>query len=569
MTNNYILRLNIGASQFTEDGKIEVVIKYNGDANKLAEQFNAVVEVLSDNYAIVSLNVDLLPLLYDNEQVEYVELPKILTFLSRATLIHTCVTSVQSESGFDLRGKGVIVGIIDSGIDFTHPDFINDDNTSRILYLWDQSTTGNPPEGFRSGTEFSNSQLNEAINSSSPFDIVNSSDFVGHGTAVAGVAASNGRTDPSRVMGIAPESSLIVVKLGRTDVQGFARSTEIMRAVKYIIDKARTLNMPVAINISYGTNNGSHSGDTLFEEYINSVSNQWKTVICVATGNEGVAAHHFFYNIKNNETINVQLVTSGGINRIFMSLWKDFADSLIVELVAPSGQSSGPVRPSQSFTRFTTGGIDVSIILGQPTHYNQFQEMFFYAESDIQLPTGIWRLIITGENVVNGDINIWLPTLEEVTSVTSFSNPSTDITLTIPSTALKVISVGGYNSHINASADFSGRGFTRANIYTKPDLVAPAVNIVTTKAGGGYGNFTGTSFAAPYITGAAAIMMEWGIVRGNDRFLYGQRVKSFLHRGANRKASIVYPNNIWGYGSLSLCDTMNLLIEFNRGGISF
>ena len=160
---------------------------------------------------------------------------------------------------------------------------------------------------------------------------------------------------------------------------------------------------------------------------------------------------------------------------------------------------------------------------------------------------------------MTGRFNIWLPTIAEVTRGTAFRVPSIDTTLTLPSTSKSVITVGAYNSRLNSVADFSGRGYTRNNVYIKPDLVAPGVDILTTKSGGGYDIFTGTSYATPFVTGAASLLMEWGIVSRNDPFLYGQRMKSFLRKGAIREPGIIYPNNRWGYGFLCIKDTLDLL----------
>jgi len=540
---------------------LEVIVKYSGNIYRLEAELGVEVEILEEGFAIITLLSDQIPLLYDYKEIEYIEMPKTLTLVLYQSLRITCVSAVHRPEEYNLKGAGVIIGIIDSGIDYTHPDFCREDGTSRILYLWDQTEGDSPPYGFRQGTEYDNHQINMALNNAQPFEIVPSVDTIGHGTAVAGIAAGNGRASNGREMGVAPEASLIVVKLGNKGFESFARTTEIMRAMKYILDKSEELSMPVSINLSYGTNDGSHDGSSLFETYINAASQRWKTVIVAATGNEGAAAHHFSGEIDTGETIDVGFVIAEHLNSLYLTLWKNFVDQFTLELILPSGNSTGEIDPKQRSTVKSIDGVSIQLNYGQPTHYDEDQEIFFLiSEQESAVPQGVWRLRVRGVQVVDGRFDIWLPTVEEVGMDTAFTEPSPETTLTLPSTALNVISVGGFNGALNIAVQFSGRGFTWNNVYVKPDLVAPAVDIVSARAGGGYDSFTGTSMAAPFVTGAAALMMEWGIVLDNDPFLYGQRVKAFLKRGARRNPGITYPNPIWGYGTLCLEDALEYLI---------
>lgn len=548
---------------------LEVIVRYNGDIFAVGEALDARVELLGEDFAIFTMRYGDLFRLYDFSQVEYFELPKIVTYVLEESLCSAGINPILQLAQFALNGGGVMVGIIDSGIDYTHPDFRNDDGSTRILAIWDQTIDGDPPPGFIHGSLYTWEQINVALASDDPFAIVPSRDYLGHGTAVTGIAAGNGRSSDGLLNGAAPNASIVMVKLRNTGSPFFAQSTDIMRAIKFLYDLAESLNMPLAINLSYGTNDGSHDGSSLFEQYVDAMANQWKSVIVVAAGNEGASGHHFAATVPEDGTVQAQFATNPGVSSLYITLWKNFVDDISFELVAPNGQSSGAISADRDIVTVVLDNVRVDIIYNQPNQYNYEQEVYFQLTAlSNGLPQGIWTLNAHGDDIVDGRINIWLPTNDEVGTDVAFLTPSAENTITIPATANNVISVGGYNATIDASADFSGRGLPYEMYGQKPDLVAPAVDILTASSGGGYDSFTGTSFAAPFVTGSAALMMQWGIVRNIDPFLYGQRVKAYLLKGASRDPSRTYPNSIFGYGRLNLINTMNLLVmAAQRGGV--
>ncbi len=540
----------------------EFIVKYNGDLFQIKNSIEAEVEILSENYAIVTTKFENLSKLMEFRQVEYVEEPKKLGFMIAAASQASCITQVQKPP-YNLTGKGVIVAIIDSGIDYTHPDFTNDDGSSRILYIWDQTAEGTPPLGFTHGTEILKRQLDESLASGATQETLITRDEIGHGTAVAGIAAGNGRASNGVNIGVAPQASIICVKMGESGENNFARTTEIMRGIKYVMDKAEELNMPIAINLSFGTNNGAHDGYSLFEQYISDMSQRWKTSIVVATGNEGGAAHHFHDILEQGEQVDCEFVTADNLQSFFLDVWKTFADNFSFEIISPSGQSTGKIFYTSMARRFLLDEVEIVFVYGQPTNYTVDQEIYiqFYA-SGTYIREGKWVLRIFGDRVVRGNIDIWLPITEFVSKETRFLTPTETTTLTLPSCTLNVISVGSYNSRVGNISSFSGKGFTRNNVFMKPDLVAPGENILCPKAYGGYDVQTGTSISAPFVTGSAAIMMEWGIIQANDAFLYGQKIKAYLQYGALRDENMDYPNFNWGFGKLCLKNTIDSLNRY-------
>lgn len=357
----------------------------------------------------------------------------------------------------------------------------------------------------------------------------------GHGTAVAAVAAGNGNgSTGSRYRGVAIESELIVVKLGRSD-QNFAGTTEVMMGLDYVVQKAIQLQKPVAINLSFGNNNGAHDGQSLFENYITELNGVWKNVIAVASGNEGDARHHAAVQLTNRvERVSFAI----GPNERSMSLqiWKQFPDDFSIQLESPSGQQIVVVREEESAISYNIGQNKVLVFYGSPNPYTTSQEIFMEwiprgTESVVE--SGIWNVIFTPEDIKIGTVNLWLPTIEAVGLSTGFLNAEPDTTLTVPSAARNVITVGAYRSETDSIASFSGRGNT-TDRRDMPTVVAPGVGVITALPGGGYGPRTGTSIAAPFVTGSAALMMEWGIVRGNDLYLYGEKIKAYLVKGARK-----------------------------------
>lgn len=440
-----------------------------------------------------------------------------------------------------------------AGIDYYHQDFRNADGSTRILSLWDQTRN----------TIYTQEQINEALQAGSreaAREIVPSVDVSGHGTAVAGIAAGNGRESNGQYRGIAYESDLIVVKLGVSDPQGFPRTTELMKAVNYVVAQGVEYDRPVAINISFGNTYGGHDGTSLLETFLDDIMNYGKVTIVVGTGNEGVAGGHVGGNVQMGEQTRVEMSVGPNETGFSVQLWKSYADIINFSIQVPSGEIIGPISPLSEVQRFHYAGTNILLYYGQPSPYSQSQEIYMeFIPADDYIDSGIWTFILNPEKVVLGRYDMWLPSSQILNPATRFLRSTPDITLTIPSTAEKVLSVGAYDDNYQSYADFSGRGYTRMTNQIKPEISAPGVNITTSSAGGGYQLVTGTSFATAIATGSVALLMQWGIVNGNDPYLYAEKVKAYLIRGAEQLHGILkWPNPLLGYGTLCLSDSIPL-----------
>lgn len=550
--------LNLDVGFDGEENTWELIVKYSGSLSRLEEEGIRVTELLNE-YAVLVVPESGIGRLAEVPEIEYIEKPKRLFFAAEQGRTASCVTGVQNAR-YDLYGDGVLVAVLDSGVDYAHPDFRNEDGTTRILALWDQTIPGRPPAGYRIGTEYTKEQIDEALAQSDPVrrrELVPSTDASGHGTRVLGIAAGNGRAGGIRYRGVAPRSSILVVKLGVPRTDSFPRTTELMQALDYCIRKAMEYSLPVAVNISFGNTYGAHDGTSLLETYITDMANIWKSVICIGTGNEGYAAGHASGSLQEGEKKRIQLAVGEYEGALNLQIWKSYLDDISVSLESPGGRSAGFIRNVPGAQRFALEQTDILLYYGEPSPYSQSQEIYLeFLPQTEYVDSGIWTLTLEAREIRDGRFHLWLPSAAVLNANTRFLEPEPYITLTIPSTARRTVAVGAYDSRSRTYADFSGRGDTRDG-RERPILAAPGVDVVTTVPGGGYAAATGTSFATPFVTGAAALLMQWGITDGNDPFLYGEKAAAYLKKGAQPLPAFrAYPNPQIGWGTLCVRESL-------------
>lgn len=606
------LELNIGYD--TVSKKWELLIQYTGNLQAVVDALSLPVVYLLGDYAIITIDETDIPRLLEFPEVAYVEKPRSLVLgsgelaspkalvagkgepvlpqkmvQSRGKLSSSKAMAKSRESelgamavlGMEmegisasclpgvyrepllLTGTGIIICVVDSGIDYAHPAFLNLDGSTRILGIWDQTIPGNPPEGFFSGSFYSEEDINRALEASRLAgggiagrrrrqEFVPSEDFSGHGTHVAGIA-----------LNVAPGASLLIVKLASGKNQDVPKTAELMQAVTFAKRFADSVGMPVAINISYGNNYGAHDGTALTERYLDAVAATARVAVCVGMGNDGGSARHVSRIFEARETWTEEFSVAPFETGLNLQIWKQLPDEMEIVLIAPGGEritlleKGGGLKEGKQYQSYRIGSTEVSVYQGFPTPYNQSQQIFVsFTPIENYITSGIWQVFFTTGQIANGQVNLWLPVAEATSAATGFLRPTVETTLTIPSSAGRVISVAAYNSITNSQVAFSGRGFTRASA-AKPDLAAPGVDINSAAPGGGYSLRTGTSMATPFVAGSAALLMQWGIVEGNDPYLYGEKLRSYLTRGARRLPGYgTWPNPQLGWGALCVRDSI-------------
>lgn len=546
-----------------EENVWELIVKYSGTLEAVRQTARSVTELLN-GYAVIVIEEERIGQLAQLPEVEFIEKPKKLYFQTDVGRQVSCIDIVQ-DMPLSLRGKGTLIGIVDSGIDYENAEFRNEDGTTRIVSLWDQSVNGRLPAGYLAGTEYTREQIDAALATEDKEvrrQMVKTSDVSGHGTAVAGIAAGNGRgSEGRRFRGAAPEAELIIVKMGAPREGGFPRTTELMRGVDYIVRKAVELRRPVAINISFGNTYGSHDGTSLVERFLNDIADMWKNVICIGSGNEGASAGHVSGKVRRQISETVELAVQQREPALSIQIWKSYVDEMGVSVISPSGRQAGPFYEFLGAQRYILGDTELLIYYGEPKPYSVKQEIYLSLLPGKQyIESGVWKIVLTPGRIVDGEYQMWLPTQTSLNMGTAFLQPNSMSTLTIPSTASLAVTVAAYDARTFSYADFSGRGpagmYEGENVL-KPDIAAPGVRVTAPVPGGGYQSFSGTSFAAPFVTGSAALLMEWGIVRGNDPYLYGEKVKAYLRKGAKQLAGYErWPNALLGYGALCVRDSL-------------
>lgn len=535
----------LGIGYDPEQNTWELIVRYTGSLDGLRIRYPQIrIRELLNQYAVLIVPETLVDVVSQETVIEYVEKPKQLYFELQAGKAASCINAVQQgmNNPFGLFGKGTIVAVIDTGIRAESMEFRNADGSTRILNIWDQTT----------GTEYDRSQIDEALqNETKDTAGIPGADVLGHGTQVAAIACGSS--------GVAAQADILVVKLGLAAKNGFPRTTQLMEALDYVVRKAIDYGKPLAVNISFGNNYGDHTGSSLLENFINDIADSWKCSICIGSRNEGLGAVHAGGTLTEDMEETVELAVSSYETGLSIQIWKDYWDDIAVEIIAPSGRNLGRIQENSRVSRIRYEDMELLTYFGEPSPFRIRQEIYIdMIPQTVYIQSGLWKLRLIPRSIRNGRYDMWLPAQGALNFGTGFTSPDSASTFTIPSAAAKAVTVGAYDAGTGSAAPFSGQGYIveiGGSLMVKPELAAPGVNVLVPSVSG-MARVSGTSYATPFVTGSAALLMEWGIVRGNDAFLYGEKLKAYLIKGAEPLAGAAVPDTQTGWGRLCLKNSL-------------
>ncbi|ABX41947.1 S8 family peptidase [Lachnoclostridium phytofermentans] len=525
---------------------------------------NTVVTTINNSYSIYQLPYEDINKC-DFQGITYSNVPRCYTLESTFALEVTGVKRVQSNPNLALMGTGVLIGIIDTGINYLHSAFLYNDNTSRITSIWDQTVNIDPPEigqEFPYGTIYTKEDINKALEQPYPLEVVPTDDQIGHGTAIAGIAG--GSTDRANdFSGIAPLAEFVVVKLKQAKriTKDFLsipneticyQETDVMMGVKYVESVSEQLNRPLALCLAMGSNQGSHDGLGALSSYLNDLSELPRTCVTISAGNEGNSRRHFSRYVRSGEEYtDVELNVGEKDKKFFLEIWTEPILRISLDIITPSGERIENLTPGFSQTTIHTFvfGPTKLCVKNVPTVPRTGDQLIWLRFDDAQ--SGLWRLRIHNIDRVNAQFNAWLPSGDIVSNDTYFIESDSYITITSPGNAIAPITIGSFDTNTGGISIFSSKGYSRAN-EIKPDLVAPGTELTAPTSTNGYVDVSGTGAAAAVNTGIVALLFEWAITRGFYTGITGVEIKTFLIRGADRDISLDYPNRIWGYGKVDL-----------------
>lgn len=508
----------------------------------------------------------------EREMLPYYAVPQCYALMDLETLTEAGIAQVQNYPTLQLQGSGVLIGFIDTGIDYEHPVFRNVDGSTRIVGIWDQSDqTGRTPRGLDYGSVYTREDIDAALELQNPREVVPHTDTNGHGTFVASVAAGSADVE-NRFLGAAPDASIAMVKLkgAKTYLREYYgvksgvecyQENDIMLGCRYLHALANEYDLPLVICIALGCSLGGHNGTTPLSELLEIYGNLVNRVIVTGTGNEADKRHHF-QGILTEETPfqNVEIRVGQGVSAFVMELWTDIPNIMTVGLTSPSGETIEPISIRQSsgiVYRFLLEQTTVKIeyrISGERTNS---ELIFFRFEDPVE---GIWTVQVQKVQLTDGVYHMWMPVSELLDGEIYFLESNPECTVTEPGSTPSAITTAFYNGSENSIAISSGRGYTRNN-KIKPEMAAPGIDVTGAIPRGRFAQRSGSSVGTAVMAGASALMSEWIVYQLGGRANSAQ-IKEVLILGTMRRSAVPYPNREWGYGTLNVYNTFEVIRNF-------
>ncbi len=537
----------------------DIIMDYILEATR--EPADSCVQKLNDNFSILYLPREGNPPL-SIKNYSFNSIPGCYAPMDESALEVSGILRLQNQPTLGLKGQGVLIGFLDSGIDYVSQVFRNTDGSTRIAAIWDQTDrSGTPPEGFLYGTEYQDEKINRALNCDKPRDIVPVTDEDGHGTYMASVAAGS-EIPEKNFSGTAPYCKIAMVKLKpakeylrefyfiNPDATAY-QENDIMAGVEYLSRLAKERHMPLVICVGLGTDLGSHTGISPLSTMLNFMALYKEHAVVVAAGNEGNSRHHFLGELEEEETIrNVEINVGAGVQGFYVEMWAQAPQRFLVDIISPTGER----MPSEYIL---SGGREYSFLFEDTKVSVDYRILGILDGSQViyirfEKPTqGLWNIRVYQEGQIGHSFHMWLPLEEFLTGEVFFVRSNPDTTITVPSAAVVPMTVGAYDVRDNSIYLRSGRGFA-ADGTIKPNFVAPGVEVFGAAPGDMFVTRSGTSAASAVTAGAVALMMEWGIVRGNYSAISGVDIKNMLIRSAERDPKRTYPDRAYGWGRLNL-----------------
>ena len=528
-----------------------------------------------DQYCMQDMDYGYKAIYVDSEEMEplsierywYNAIPNCYCLLDMAALNESGITAAQNYPALQLMGTDVMIGFVDTGIDYQNAVFRNLDGSTRIAGIWDQTIQeGTPPEEFAFGSEYREDLINEALRSGAPDELVPTADTNGHGTFLASVAAGGADVE-NQFLGAAPESTIAVVKLkeAKDYLKEFYKirpdaicyqENDVMLGLRYLSLLAEERKMPLVMCIALGTNFGGHNSATLLSNVLNRYSTTINRIVVIGGGNEANERHHFSGTLENmREQREVEIRVGAGVSGFVTELWTSIPNVMTVSIISPSGERTPVISIRQGsryvFT-FTFDRTRVTVEYRLLTENNDAQLIFLQFDGPSE---GIWRVAVQPLQLSDGVFHMWLPVKEFLSGEVFFLEADPETTITEPGSTTYSMTVAYYNGIDNSIDINSGRGYTRDG-YIKPDFAAPGVGV----PGGRFAARTGSSVAVGLTGGASALMAEW-LVREQELNLGAgaSEVRNLFVLGAQQKPLLDYPNRQWGYGTLDVYQSLDRL----------